>query len=1291
MRGMKTRRLTGIIVALAMMITQVSPVVVHAEKDESKPVLKIESEAQAASEKQETAEENTAVVLFKDKGEITKSEVKADLKQGESSVKDVKVEDVWNFVPEESGSGKKLAGEEETTGIAVVSSESLSTKELVKKLNARDDVDIAEPNYKIHMLSVTNDPYSDYQWSMQDDSTAPNVSAQWNGSTEGAHGGASGSDKIVAIVDTGIDYTHPDLKNMLWENNHYPELKGEYGYDFINGDDDPMDDNGHGSHCAGIIGAQGDNGAGISGVNKNIKIMALKILDYEGSAYLSHEIAAYNYINSALDLGEPVVAINNSWGGGEPSKIMERLIDIVGEKGAVTVCAAGNESSDNDENPVYPASIESQYLISVGAYNEYGKMASYSNYGDSVDVAAPGSDILSSVSYESYNPTIYGDKQNEISSEFNDLSDEANKWAVPGTEADAEYPIYIDGEKYSDYVAGLDEGDEGTEITVERQTEKGFLGKDTGHIKINFKNMSDSSIAGFEVPYEVVENWKTDPKFSLVVRASGPEDGYDFFGAPLFGLVDMPADAPLSLNSLNKVPIVDATYVIGEGDDWIHLATDCYLNRSGEDDKNRKVTIFLYAYTAGDYTIELDDIGMSDPMLESSEAFGKYDFMSGTSMATPYVTGSIALKAAAMGDGYDPNVAINEITTQSRTLDPENEFPVASRGALYFGAVPGKGFPKIKNVVVDAGKNNLVISGAGFGDDKSTLRVQLKDPGEEDTEYKDAEIVDAADKSITIVNDKLINNVKDIKITRGDGKTATKKNVYLVGGKEEYSPQKNVYFDMYSDYITTDGQSVYTASRTNSEITKVDPKNSDNMDSYTIELSELFSKKKDPNKQYGMMLPGGIAVTGGSIYTVVEYGALDESETSDDDIIWLSHGTAYDEYDEDDDEDETPENYSLYSSDFRLACIKTSNGSTTNLGELPDELKKTVGWTLASYNGKLLFIGGYSFGSKPKGLTDQVWIFDPAKKTWAKGASLPEKRGGGKAVQIGDKLVYTLGYSEAQNGVMLEEQEYPANLIYDGKTWVKSEAKTSLKPLVQSASVTVGGNEYLASDVGVGITADGLLYMGCAMKDLGDTFVYDLAKDDFADTGYNFASNPEEVLINSVVVGNTAYGYYDEIYTIPVKSALINVKGTKTGNGKITGARGYMPGDTAVVTIKANKNNHIKSIKLNGKTVKVKNKTKQTITIPKLLKDQTVKVTFAKDVKYTVKVTKKGKGTVKGAGKYYKGKNVKITAKASKGYYIKTFKVGTKSIKVGKKVTKKVYTIKKIKKNTKVKVVFAKK
>jgi subtilisin family serine protease len=157
-----------------------------------------------------------------------------------------------------------------------------------------------------------------------------------------------------------------------------------------------MDDNGHGTHCAGIIGAEGGNGLGIAGVNWNVKIMPLRFMDENGSGTTKDAIEAINYVIDRKRAGVNVRIISASWGSTFKSRALEDVIRKAGDEGILFVAAAGNSSSDNDRAPHYPASYELVNVISVAAVNRNDQLASFSNYGaKSVQVAAPGEEILS--------------------------------------------------------------------------------------------------------------------------------------------------------------------------------------------------------------------------------------------------------------------------------------------------------------------------------------------------------------------------------------------------------------------------------------------------------------------------------------------------------------------------------------------------------------------------------------------------------------------------------------------------------------------------------------------------------------------------------------------------------------------------------------------------------------------------------------------------------------------------------------------------------------------------------
>jgi len=157
-----------------------------------------------------------------------------------------------------------------------------------------------------------------------------------------------------------------------------------------------MDDNGHGTHCAGIIGAEGGNEIGVAGVNWTVKIMPLKFMDAEGVATVRDAIEAINYVINRKRAGVNVRVISSSWGTMAKSRALEDVIRKAGEEGILIVAAAGNASSDNDAKPHYPGSYDLNNVISVAALNRNDELTTFSNFGaTSVDIAAPGQQIVS--------------------------------------------------------------------------------------------------------------------------------------------------------------------------------------------------------------------------------------------------------------------------------------------------------------------------------------------------------------------------------------------------------------------------------------------------------------------------------------------------------------------------------------------------------------------------------------------------------------------------------------------------------------------------------------------------------------------------------------------------------------------------------------------------------------------------------------------------------------------------------------------------------------------------------
>lgn len=228
-----------------------------------------------------------------------------------------------------------------------------------------------------------------------------------------------GQNIIVAVLDTGVDYNHPALKNQIYTNkgeipgNGIDDDKNGYiddvhGYDFDSKDGDPMDGDQHGTHCAGIIGSSADPATGAVGVAPNVKIMPIRIIGDEAVGFLSNAAAGIKY---AVDNGAKVLSnswrVYRSWGGFNPTEpnlqILRAAIEYAQSKGVVFVAASGNESLDMntgfDRDPLYPAGFTGlANLVVVGASESRGGMAYFSNYGANyVTVAAPGDNIISTV------------------------------------------------------------------------------------------------------------------------------------------------------------------------------------------------------------------------------------------------------------------------------------------------------------------------------------------------------------------------------------------------------------------------------------------------------------------------------------------------------------------------------------------------------------------------------------------------------------------------------------------------------------------------------------------------------------------------------------------------------------------------------------------------------------------------------------------------------------------------------------------------------------------------------
>jgi subtilisin family serine protease len=270
----------------------------------------------------------------------------------------------------------------------------------VSRLSQREDIASVQVDRKIYALLTPDDPKFSQMYGLKG-TYGIQATKAWDRET-------GTSTKIVAVVDSGIDYDHEDLSDNVWINPD--EIAGNSidddangfiddvrGYDFYSDDNDPLDENGHGTHVAGTIAAAGNNGTGVIGVAWTSKVIAVKCLSAGGAGYDSDLVRAIDYVVDLKDNGAPIAVINMSLGGSY-SEYLYEAVKRAATRNITVVAAAGNESNDNDLNPSYPANLYLTNVISVAASTSSGGMASFSNYGaTTVHVAAPGLNILSTL------------------------------------------------------------------------------------------------------------------------------------------------------------------------------------------------------------------------------------------------------------------------------------------------------------------------------------------------------------------------------------------------------------------------------------------------------------------------------------------------------------------------------------------------------------------------------------------------------------------------------------------------------------------------------------------------------------------------------------------------------------------------------------------------------------------------------------------------------------------------------------------------------------------------------
>lgn len=1074
----------------------------------------------------------------------------------------IKVENVSDFKERKS-----------SVSVVTVSSKKLSTKKIIDELKDEEDVLIAEPNYIYRAFSITNDTYSNFQWALENTGKNNGKVSEDIKPTEMWNKKSTEKDTpVVAIIDSGVDYTHPDLKDKMWVNPYQNKLKGVHGFDFTGTIDDgePMDDAGHGTHCAGIIGATRNNNEGVSGVADNVKIMALKFLTSSGMGTTEDAVSAYNYIYNAMKLGVNVVAVNNSWGSNENSKILLNIINKVGKAGAVSVCAAGNDGvdfdaeeeytgendgddddgemifkkdifddDDEEESPyTYPACYDSKYIISVAATGEDGKIASYSNYGkNSVDIAAPGSDILSTVSYNSFLPTIYSQEE---------INEKCQKYITKDFKAN---------------VVDLSSNQSGESATIS-ETNTGYddgLG-DKNCLQADF-TVDKGGTYAIEIPYTLNSKSTNSIHTSLmfnIAKAPAYTEDPDLLMSQGICFGDFGINEKYTVDDVMSKNLAYAFEMSSK--DWVHIDTTNLApkNETGE----RKLVVLLVVESSGEYTIKLDNIGFSKGTDNEEESFGKYDIYSGTSMATPCVTGSIAL----IKDKYSDLTTEQLIKKATDTVNQNSlvDEKTKSNGVLSLDKY-GSVIPKVDSWTSSG--NKTIVKGLGF---ENINKITVND--------KEIKNYTATKNQITINDNSYFGGECKLKIYSKDA-YGCYSNIFLKGTR--YSDNGLMDSEtIYSYDLISDGKYLYNTDDNNNIVRYSINKKGVLGINKTISFKNVLDNRyKDiTNGSSSLVSTSSPVYYNGKIYMVADY--------------YL-----------------TPEQSRKFY--MKECALLTYDVNTCKYTVKDIEGIGLTDQTLAFYNKEMYLIGGYDYqlGS----LSTDVYKYTNSK--WQKVSSLPSKRAKGKCLQYGDKLVYTLGINE--------DNTCPKNLIFDGSKWTESNKNLDLN---KSTSYEIDSKIINYYSCGVDFVENGILYTGELFDNKGDTVLYNPSNDTFTVMNNYFHIDSVNG-IRGAVVGSKYYGkgYVERkahTFSFNVKTGMKNVAVTSK-YGKVTGGGYYMPNTVATISATPNKNYKVKSIVINGKTYK---KTKVQFTVTKDTKVTVNYIAYVTKVKLNRTSLKLNKG-----------------------------------------------------------------
>lgn len=575
---------------------------------------------------------------------------------------------------------------------------------------------------------------------------------------------------VVAVLDTGIDYNHPDLANVMYtfKEDQQAQLNcGEFGFNGVNGED-PTNVSGygdHGTHCAGVIGAEW-NSWGVSGAASKVSIVNVRVISSDNESSITNIANSFAFVKRAVQSGVPIEITSNSYGLKQQSRILNALVYDLGETCNVTsVFASGNDSYNLDNQSSLPNTLaDNPYAVIVAASNANGQLATYSNYSSSlVDVAAPGTGILST--YPLNNLSYIPDADTSESAYHQNFDDE-NK-AIRFKE-----------------LTKKESGDSSTSSgTVDTISSEAYLNSGSSS-KITLSNSwaSFQSINFFGIESEAVN-----------ISDKKPQEGEQaYLGFSMHVSLDAPAVQMFSLdgsftqdkciqvkttdetNPWATTTLINKDPSVGKDGSWSSFSVALPENTDYE---NFQFRVGLAGMNAQEITVYLDSLGVGT-------ALSPFAYSSGTSMACPAAAGSLAVLAAEHEYNYD---AAQRATDLKSTVRAESAFEgkVATGGVIDMSVAAGgtstdEHSPVINEASIEG--NTLTLAGEHFGTGATVECIQMSLESDTASSNVPLVITSQSDTLIAVTFSQAPTGVLNVKVVASNGKSFT---VSLYAGKSD--------------------------------------------------------------------------------------------------------------------------------------------------------------------------------------------------------------------------------------------------------------------------------------------------------------------------------------------------------------------------------------------------------------------------------------------------------------------------------------------------------------------------